>query len=38
MPGLNELNDYTLDQMLEPMVDELLELKQGEKDESTMLS
>lgn len=29
MPGPNEPNDYALGQMLGPLVDELLELKQG---------
>lgn len=29
MPGPNEPNDYALDQMLDPLVDELLALKQG---------
>lgn len=29
MPGPNEPNDYALDQILEPLVDELLQLKQG---------
>ncbi|CEL55034.1 LPS-assembly protein [Rhizoctonia solani AG-1 IB] len=29
MPGPNEPNDYALDQMLEPLIEELLELKQG---------
>ncbi|QRV78265.1 Transposase family tnp2 [Ceratobasidium sp. AG-Ba] len=29
MPGPKEPNDYALDQMLEPLVDELLQLKQG---------
>ncbi|QRW10162.1 Transposase family tnp2 [Ceratobasidium sp. AG-Ba] len=29
MPGPNEPNHYALDQMLEPLIDELLELKQG---------
>ncbi|QRV96270.1 Transposase family tnp2 [Ceratobasidium sp. AG-Ba] len=29
MPGPSEPNDYALDQMLEPLIDELLKLKQG---------
>jgi hypothetical protein len=29
MPGPNEPNDYALNQMLEPLINELLELKQG---------
>jgi hypothetical protein len=30
MPGPNKPNEYTLDQMLGPLVDELLELQRGE--------
>jgi hypothetical protein len=29
MPGPNEPSDYVLDQMIGPLVDELLQLKQG---------
>lgn len=29
MPGPNEPSDYALEQMLEPLVDDLLRLKQG---------
>jgi hypothetical protein len=32
MPGPNEPNSYALDQMLEPLVDELLQLQRGMSD------